>query len=163
MPRFVVGHATHPDWQGALALAAAQIDGQRDGGTASLPHTGSLGLAYFSDHFAPQAEALHEALRARWPGVVWAGTVGIGVCASGVEYFDEPALVVMLTDLEPAHFRVFSGAQPLCGIEPGCGLGEAGEHRAISDGAFEKKRRTLRDLQRVELLCGGTRARFDFG
>jgi small ligand-binding sensory domain FIST len=121
MPRFVVGHATHPDWQGALALAAAQIDGQRDSGTASL-QTGSLGLAYFSDHFAPQAEALHEALRARWPGVVWAGTVGIGVCASGVEYFDEPALVVMLTDLAPAHFRVFSGAQPLGGFEPACAL-----------------------------------------
>jgi small ligand-binding sensory domain FIST len=122
VPRFVVGHATHPDWQGALALAAAQIDGQRDGGTASLPQTGSLGLAYFSDHFAPQAEALHEALRARWPGVVWAGTVGIGVCASGVEYFDEPALVVMLTDLAPAHFRIFSGAQPLGGFEPACAL-----------------------------------------
>jgi hypothetical protein len=26
MPAFLVGHATHPDWRAALALAAAQID-----------------------------------------------------------------------------------------------------------------------------------------
>jgi small ligand-binding sensory domain FIST len=121
MPRFVVGHATHPDWQGALALAAAQIDGERSG-AADMAQAASLGLAYFSDHYAPHAEALHEALRARWPSVAWAGTVGIGVCASGVEYFDEPALVLMLSDVPVGRFRVFSGAQPLGGFDPACAL-----------------------------------------
>ena len=33
--------------------------------------------------------------------------------ASGVEYFDEPALVVMLCDLPPDQWRIFSGRQPL--------------------------------------------------
>jgi small ligand-binding sensory domain FIST len=121
MPRFVVGHATHPDWQGALALAAAQIDGQRSGGAHAL-QAASLGLAYFSDHYARHAEALYAALRERWPGVAWAGTVGLGVCASGVEYFDEPALVLMLSDVPVGRFRVFSGAQPLGSFEPACAL-----------------------------------------
>jgi small ligand-binding sensory domain FIST len=117
MPRFIVGHATHPDWKGALALAGAQLDGLQAGaGTAA--QEANLGLVYFTDHYAPHAQALYDALHARWPGVAWAGTVGIGVCASGVEYFDEPALVLMLSDLPSGRFRVFSGARPLSQIEP---------------------------------------------
>ena len=41
------------------------------------------------------------------------GTTGIGVCAPGVEYFDEPALTVMLLDVSPDAYRVFSGTRPL--------------------------------------------------
>ena len=116
MTHFLVGHATHPDWRGALALAAAQIEGQqRAAGGAAEP---ALGLVYFSDHYAPHAQALYDALHARWPAVSWAGTVGVGVAAGGVEYFDEPALALMLAPLPAGRFRVFSGARPLAQIEP---------------------------------------------
>jgi small ligand-binding sensory domain FIST len=50
-------------------------------------------------------------------GVAWAGSVGVGVLASGVEYFDEPALVLLLASLPREQFRVFSGAQPLSGFD----------------------------------------------
>ncbi len=112
MPRFLVGHAAHSDWHAALKAAALQIDAQqrKSGAAASEP---SLGFVYFSDHYAPHAQALYDALHARWPGVAWAGTVGIGVCAGGVEYFDEAALVLMLANLPTGRFRVFSGARPL--------------------------------------------------
>ncbi len=116
MPRFIVGHAAHPDWKGALSLAAAQIERQHGSQEAAL------GLVYFTDHYAPHAQALYDALHARWPGVAWAGTVGIGVCASGVEYFDEPALVLMLSTLPQGRFRVFSGAKPLGQIDPATAL-----------------------------------------
>lgn len=105
MPHCAVGHATHPQWDGALALVAAQLEG--------APIEPTLGLAYFTDAYAADAEALSAALRARWPAVSWAGCVGVGVAASGVEYFDEPGLVVMLVDLPREQFRVFSGAAPL--------------------------------------------------
>ena len=59
----------------------------------------------------------YAALRQRWPGVAWAGSVGLGVLASGVEYFDEPALVLLLASLPREQFRVFSGAQPLAGFD----------------------------------------------
>ena len=111
MKRFVQGHATHPDWRVALALAAAQIDAQRQDPLHTVQPT--LGWLYFSDHYAPHAKALFADACARWPGVAWVGTVGIGVAASGVEYFDEPALVVMLAELPRSQFRVFSGARPL--------------------------------------------------
>ena len=115
MNRFVHGHATHPDWRMALALAAAQIDAQRaQPGHAASP---TLGWAYFSDHYAADAPALLAQLQQRWPGVLWVGASGVGIAAAGaeggVEYFGEPALALMLSDLPVAHFRVFSGARPL--------------------------------------------------
>ena len=112
MSPFACGHAAHPDWRMALTMAAAQVDAQPQpaGGPA-------LGFVYFSDHYAAQAEALLGALRQRWPGVAWTGSVGVGVLASGVEYFDEPALVLLLAALPRTQFRVFSGAQPLAGFD----------------------------------------------
>ncbi len=116
MQTFIVGHASHPDWRQALALAAAQVDGQRARSSGEAAEA-SLGLVYFTDHYAAHAQALLQALRQRWPGLAWAGTVGVGVAAGGVEYFDEPALVLMLAALPPGRFQVFSGAKPLARIE----------------------------------------------
>ena len=112
MSTFITGHATHPDWRMALALAAAQLDAQR----AAQPATWTLGLVYFTDAYSPHAQALLDELQLRWPGMSWAGSVGVGVCASGVEYVDEPALVLMQCDLLPQQFEVFSGAHPLSRI-----------------------------------------------
>ena len=111
MSPFLVGHASHPDWRMALSMAAAQLDAQR--GAMAAP---TLGLIYFTDHYAAQAEPLLAALHQRWPGLAWAGCVGVGVIAGGVEYFDEPALVLMLAPLPREQFRVFSGAAPLAGF-----------------------------------------------
>ena len=115
MNRFLHGHATHPDWRVALALAAAQIEARRrEPGHAATP---TLGWVYLTDACAPHAEALLGELQQRWPGVEWVGASGIGIAADGVEYAGEPALALMLTDLAPAHFRVFSGARPLTGFD----------------------------------------------
>ena len=117
MSSFLAGHATHPDWQMALALAAAQIDAQHARFDAGGDGPLTLGFVYLTDVYAAHANPLLAALRARWPGVSWVGSVGVGVAASGVEYFDEPALVLMLTALPAGRFEVFSGAQPLSRIE----------------------------------------------
>lgn len=118
MNAFLVGHATHPDWRAALALAAAQIDAGHARQDASSGGPLSLGFVYLTDHYAAQAEPLLAELQQRWPGVAWVGTVGIGVSASGVEYFDEPALVLMIGALPAGRFEVFSGARKLHRIDP---------------------------------------------
>jgi len=110
MRGFLTGHATHPDWRIALQLAAAQVDAARQKSDGPPP---TLGFIYFSDAYARHARPLLAALQAHWPGVAWVGSVGIGVAASGVEYFDEPALVLMLADLPAADFEIFSGQNPL--------------------------------------------------
>jgi small ligand-binding sensory domain FIST len=118
MSGFLTGHATHPDWRMALALAAAQIDAQRVAQETSAAGPLTLGFVYFSDAYVAQAKPLLAALQERWPGVSWVGSVGVGVAASGVEYIDEPALVLMLADLPRGRFEVFSGARRLARIEP---------------------------------------------
>jgi len=115
MHTFLTAHATHPDAHMALALVAAQIDAQRASLSppADAPADFTLGLVYITDHYAPQADALLAELRQRWPRVSWVGGVGVGVAVSGVEYFDEPALVLMLADLPPGSFELYSGERPL--------------------------------------------------
>ncbi|TNF58054.1 MAG: hypothetical protein EP306_13945, partial [Burkholderiales bacterium] len=112
MLRFPCGHATHPQWRMAAALVLAQLRAQM-----ALPdhaRAPSLGLLYITDHYARQAEEILAFLGDELREVTdWVGTVGIGVAASGVEYFDEPALCVMLCDLAPDQYRVFSGVAPL--------------------------------------------------
>lgn len=76
----------------------------------------TLGWVYLTDLYANDAQALLAELRRRWPGVAWVGAVGVGVAANGVEYFDEPALVLMLAAMPRERFRVFSGSQPLGGF-----------------------------------------------
>ena len=96
----------------AAALVLAQLRAQMAlPDYASAP---SLGLLYITDHYAGEAQELLEYLSAELPEVTdWAGTVGVGVSANNVEYFDEPAMSLLLCDLGPDQYRVFSGVAPL--------------------------------------------------
>lgn len=110
MTAFRHGHATHPDWRMATELALAQVLG----GTGA-PHAGDasrLGLVYLTAGLAPHAAAIVAMLAERTGVAHWAGTCGQAVVATGVEYEDEPAIALMLCDLPPEGFRVFSGACP---------------------------------------------------
>ena len=74
----------------------------------------TLGLLYITDHYAAHAQDILDHLTAELPEVAdWAGTVGVGIASNNVEYFDEPALAVMLCDLPHDQYRVFSGVSPL--------------------------------------------------
>jgi small ligand-binding sensory domain FIST len=112
MKLFPYGHATHPQWLMAAGLVLAQLRAQMaQPGYASNP---TLALLYITDHYATQAQDILDHLSAELPEVTdWSGTVGVGVASNNVEYFDEPALVVMLCDVPPDQYRVFSGVAPL--------------------------------------------------
>lgn len=112
MKRFPYGHATHPQWRMAAGLVLAQLRAQM-----TLPdyaHSPTLALLYITDHYATAAQDILDHLSAELPEVTdWAGTVGAGIAANNVEYFDEPALAVMLCELPSDQYRVFSGVAPL--------------------------------------------------
>lgn len=96
----------------AAALVLAQLRAQM-----ALPTYGgapSLALLYITDHYASEAEAILAHLASELPLVTdWSGTVGVGILSNNVEYWDEPAMAVMLLDLPSDQFRVFSGVAPL--------------------------------------------------
>ena len=112
MKLFPYGHATHPQWRMSAGLVLAQLRAQMAlHGYASAP---TLALLYITDHYADAAQEILDHLGAELPGITdWAGTVGVGVASNNAEYFDEPAMAVMLCDVPPDQYRVFSGVAPL--------------------------------------------------
>ncbi len=112
MKLFPYGHATHPQWPMAAALVLAQLRGYLAlPGYAAAP---TLALLYITDHYAAHAQDILDHLSAELPDITdWSGTVGVGIASNNVEYFDEPALTVMLCELPHDHYRVFSGVSPL--------------------------------------------------
>ncbi len=112
MKLFPTGHATHPQWRTAADLVLAQLRAQM--ARPDCARAPTLGILYINDHCADDAQALLDHLSAELPGVTdWSGTVGVGVCANNAEYFDAPALAVMLLDIPCDQYRVFSGVAPL--------------------------------------------------
>ena len=112
MKLFPYGHATHPQWRMAAGLVLAQLRAHM-----ALPAYASaptLGLLYITDAYVGEAREILDFLGAELPEVTdWSGTVGIGIATNNAEYFDEPALAVMLCDLPSDQYRVFSGVAPL--------------------------------------------------
>lgn len=112
MKLFPYAHATHPQWQMAAALVLAQLRAQMAlHGYAQSP---TLALLYMTDHYAGAAPDILEHLQAELPLVTdWSGTVGVGIVSNNVEYWDEPAMALMLLELPTDQYRVFSGIAPL--------------------------------------------------
>jgi small ligand-binding sensory domain FIST len=109
---FPYGHATHPQWRMAAGLVLAQLRAQM--ALADYASAPTLALLYITDHFAPSAQDILDHLSAELPEITdWSGTVGVGISSNNVEYFDEPALAVMLCEVPSHQYRVFSGVAPL--------------------------------------------------
>src|SRR5687767_13017310 len=98
MPSFRYGHASATDWREAANSCLAQLG----------EGPGSLGFLYATDLVADHLGDILELLKSKTGVPHWVGTVGVGVCASGREYLDEPAIVAMVGDFEPGAFNVFS-------------------------------------------------------
>lgn len=118
--RFPYGHASHADWRVACASVLEQLRAQMDDASGSTvpearyARSPTLGLLYVTDHFVGQAQEMLDFLSAELRMVSdWSGTVGVGVSSNNIEYFDQPALVVMLCELPSDQYRVFSGVAPL--------------------------------------------------
>ncbi len=111
---FRYGHAGAADWQTAAQACLSQL------GAGS----GNLGFLYVSDFFASELAEIHGHFAAKTGVAHWVGAVGIGVCATGIEYIDKPAIAVMIGDFPPESFRVFGpivGAAQAQTAELGCG------------------------------------------
>jgi small ligand-binding sensory domain FIST len=112
MKLFPYAHATHPQWQMAAALVLAQLRAQMAlHGYCSAP---TLALLYITDVYATSAQDILEYLQSELPLVTdWSGTTGVGIVSNNVEYWDEPAMAVMLLEIPVDQYRVFSGVAPL--------------------------------------------------
>jgi len=97
--RFVAAHATADGWAAAAASCADQL--------SPLPEGANLGFLYASDALAGDLPNILPFLRQRTRIADWVGSVGLGVCASGQEYFGAPALAVLVAALPPGGYELF--------------------------------------------------------
>ncbi|MBP2311544.1 FIST signal transduction protein [Azospirillum soli] len=67
----------------------------------------NLGFLYITDALAEHATSIVTLLRGVTGIRDWVGTVGIGVCANDEEFFDQPAVAVMVARLPEDSFRLF--------------------------------------------------------
>jgi small ligand-binding sensory domain FIST len=100
MTTFAYSHVNDPDWESACAAVVARL--------ADQPAAGDLAFVYADHRFAADADRIVERLREATGVTHWVGTVGLGVCSTGQEVYDEPSLAVMRTDLTSEAFRVLT-------------------------------------------------------
>jgi small ligand-binding sensory domain FIST len=92
--------AASPAW-GRVAKACLEALGD-------LPEGANLGFVYASDVLSEDFGSLVTFLRERSGIQAWCGTVGEGVMASGAEFYDRPALSVLVAALPEDSFRAFA-------------------------------------------------------
>ncbi|MEQ1590847.1 MAG: FIST N-terminal domain-containing protein [Thiobacillaceae bacterium] len=95
---FKYAHASNPDWTTAAQDCMTQL--------GAIPAAATLGFLYLSDDFADELDAILDFFKSATGVPHWVGTVGVGVCATGVEYLEVPAMALMLGEFEPADFQV---------------------------------------------------------
>ena len=135
----------------AAALVLAQLRAQMAlHGYASAP---TLALLYITDRYASDAREILEYLGGELPLVTdWSGTVGVGIVSNNVEYWDEPAMAVMLLEIPGDQYRVFSGVAPLgLGFEAHTALVHADPETADLGELIDE----MAQLTDSGYLCGG--------
>jgi small ligand-binding sensory domain FIST len=96
--RFLIGHAESPDWEKAAESCLQQI--------GYIPPEANLGFLYVTDNYAGILGSILEHFREETGIRDWVGTVGMGICASGKEYYETAALAAMIGNFPPDSYRV---------------------------------------------------------
>jgi small ligand-binding sensory domain FIST len=108
-PAFAFAHASHADWSKATESCLVQLAQQRTAVRRTPEDV--LGFVYLSDGLRANADRILALLKTRTGIADWAGCSSIGVCATGIEYYDEPALALMIGRFPAGSVQVFSGTQ----------------------------------------------------
>ncbi len=95
-----MGHAGGDEW--ARLLDACLVD------VLPLPPGANFGLLYVTDLIAGELPDILVRLKRETGIADWVGAVGMGICATGVEYLDEPAIALLIGALPPGSFRLFA-------------------------------------------------------
>ncbi len=95
---FKFAHAAHADWTKAAQACMSQL--------GAIPSAATLGFLYVSDDFAGALDAILAFFRSSTGVPHWTGSIGVGVCATGAEYLEEPAMAVMLGEFAPDDFSM---------------------------------------------------------
>jgi small ligand-binding sensory domain FIST len=112
---FRAAHGTGAGWaEAAKACADALLP---------VPEGASLGFLYATESLADDLGSILTFLRERTRIQHWVGSIGLGVCGAGQEYFRVPAVSALVAGWPEGAFRVF-------GPQGGAGKGVAASEAA---------------------------------
>jgi len=97
-PPFRYAHATHAEWTQAAQACMHQL--------GAIPSTATLGFLYVTDAWVGELEAILAFFKSTTGVSHWTGSVGVGICATGVEYLEQPAMAVMLGEFVASDFSM---------------------------------------------------------
>ena len=103
MTPFKGAHAAGADWTQAAQACMAQL--------GAIPSAATLGFLYVADAFASDLGAILDFFKSATGVPHWTGSVGVGICATGVEFLEEPAMAVMLGEFPLADFSMLPALQ----------------------------------------------------
>ncbi|MBI2970742.1 MAG: FIST C-terminal domain-containing protein, partial [Gammaproteobacteria bacterium] len=102
MDRFVHASGAGDDWRTAVD-ACIRRTGPAEGAA-------NLGFVYVTDVLAGDLPSVLDRLKAGTGIEHWVGTVGMGICGTAAEFYDVPAISVLLCRFPEESFRIFSAA-----------------------------------------------------
>lgn len=99
MTDFAMAHVADGEARALAEALAEQLGGIDD-------H--NLGFLYVTNQLAGSLDQIVEILKARCSINNWVGTVGLGVCATGTEYFGRPAITALTGRFADGAYRVIA-------------------------------------------------------
>lgn len=102
---FRYGHSAGADWEQAAEQCLRQL--------GYIPPGTNLGFLYVTDEHAAILPSILEHFREQTGIDDWVGTVGMGICATGVEYYETPAMAAMVGAFGPEDYRILPTLQSL--------------------------------------------------
>ena len=97
---YISAHAAAERWQDAAGSIVARL--------GQLESSHQLGFVFVTEAYAADLPEVEVFLRQTTGVPNWVGAAGMGVCGHCVEYFDEPAMSVLLLPIGDDAFRLFS-------------------------------------------------------
>ena len=109
-----MGHGESPDWQAAAEQCLQQM--------GYINPDANVGFLYVTDLYTDVTNTILNHFRTETGVDHWVGTVGIGICASGREYYETSAMSVMVGTFPKDSFRVLpamrkAGDNPLSKLQ----------------------------------------------
>ena len=94
-----------------------------------IPPEANFGFLYLSDALAEMAEPLIARLKEATGITAWVGTVGIGIIGGAKEYYDGPAMAIMLAGFNEADYQLLpnlrdESASLSAGLAEWCGAND---------------------------------------
>lgn len=144
---------SHPDWQFAAKEAVYQLQ--------PVPlnqHEKSLGLIYTTEALEAPKELILKHFQQSIPGVSWICHSAYGVCASGVEYLEQPALVAMILPLQEEWWTFAGSSRNQMRSASGRRASAILVHAVSSTSTVNSKITRLADQTSSNFLFGGVTA-----